>query len=84
LRVTVTVACGARPEIVKENTPSENVNPAGGAVVILDNGEAVRLVNPPASAAKQADPPAETVTHSLEVELEAVEVVEAAVVVMMT
>ncbi len=48
MRVTVTVAPGARPEIVKENKPSGNVNPAGGAVETLDNAEAVRFVNPPA------------------------------------
>ena len=47
MTVTVTVAPGERPEIVKENKPSGNVNPAGGAVGILDSAEAVRLVNPP-------------------------------------
>lgn len=48
VRVTVTVAPDARPDIVKENKPSGNVNPAGGAGETLDNAEAVRLVNPPA------------------------------------
>jgi hypothetical protein len=64
--VTVTVAPAARPAIVKENNPSGNVNPAGGAVEILDNAEAVKLVKPPASAAKHTDPPVEAVTHSAE------------------
>jgi hypothetical protein len=45
--VTVTVAPGERPEIVKENKPSGNANPAGGAVGTLDSAEAVTLVNPP-------------------------------------
>jgi len=50
---------------VNENNPKGNVSPAGGGVEILDRGEAVRLVKPPASAAKHPDPPVEAVTHSV-------------------
>jgi hypothetical protein len=54
--VTVTVVPGERPEIVKENKPSGNVNPAAGDGEILLTAESVRLENPPALVAKLAIP----------------------------
>jgi hypothetical protein len=54
--VTVTVPPAWRPEIVKENKPAGNVNPAGGAGETLDTAVAVKLVNPPRSLLNEAVP----------------------------